>query len=135
MIMNREIKFRGKDKDTNKWLAGCLLQDDYGNCCLVGFIDHHETWYDVIPDTIGQFTGLTDKNGEDIYEGDIVKWHRDGRLYLVKFLSGMFYASIEETGKNVHGGFPLHALTENEDEEYKCEVVGNIHDNKELLEE
>lgn len=44
----------------------------------------------------------------------------------------MFYASVEECNKNIYGGFPLHVLT-NEEDKYKCEVIGNIHDNKQLF--
>lgn len=84
-------------------------------------------------ETLGQFTGLRDKNGIEIYEGDIIRWRRDGKLYLVKFYAGMFYASVEELNKGVYGGFPLHVLTVNEEDGYKCEVCGNIYDNSELL--
>ena len=85
---------------------------------------------DIITKTIGQFTGLYDKAGNGIYEGDIVKWS-NGRLYVVKFLDGMFYASVEECNDGILGGFPLHRLTEYEDG--KCEIIGNIFDNPELL--
>lgn len=81
--------------------------------------------------TLGQFTGETDKNGKEIYECDILKNGRDGRLYVVKFFSGMFYASVEECNEYLYGGFPLHVLNDEEDE-YKCEIVGNVHDNKKI---
>lgn len=86
---------------------------------------------EVEPETIGQFTGLYDCDGTEIYEGDIVKWGKDGLMYAVRFWHGMFYASVEECNEGILGGFPLHALTEHEDG--KCEIVGNIYDNPELL--
>ena len=87
--------------------------------------------YSVKPDTIGQFTGLYDKNGNEIYEVDILRWDVNNLLYVVTFESGMFYASIKECNEGMIGGFSLHQLTEYD---YgKCEIVGNIHDNPELL--
>lgn len=81
-------------------------------------------------ETIGEFTGLRDKCGRDIYEGDIVRWDKDGRLYVVEFRSGMFYANIEPCNQRISGGFPLWYLCE---EEQHCAVVGNRYDNPEML--
>ena len=88
-------------------------------------------WVYVIPETIGQFTGLYDCNGNKIYEGDIVEWEKDGLMYVVRFWRGMFFASVQECNEGILGGFPLHALTEYEYR--KCKIVGNIYDNPELL--
>ena len=124
----RTIKFRGKDRRTGKWFYGNLyVKDIYGrtHICTTKY-----GCFDINPETVGQFTGLMDENGKEIYEGDIVKWN-NGMLYAVKFWDGMFYASIEECNEGILGGFPLHALTDYEDR--GCEIVGNIHDNTELL--
>lgn len=150
----REIKFRGKRLDNGEWVVGSLfnsiwrksadgsrvcyifpdnmLDDNGGGDCWEDFAEVAEQ-YEVDPATVGQFTGLKDKNGRDIYEGDILKSERDDRLYVVKFWSGMFYASVKECNKGIFGGFPLHALTENEESGYECDIIGNIHDNPELL--
>ena len=85
---------------------------------------------DIEPDTIGQFTGLYSCDGKGIYEGDILKWKADNRLYAVIFKWGMFYASVEVCNKDIYGGFPLHTLAGDEKD---VEIVGNIYDNPELL--
>jgi uncharacterized phage protein (TIGR01671 family) len=145
--MKREIKFRGqvlnsvKDKKGNvvterkSWVYGDLLHRPNGVLHILT-LNEEKSCYDnniIIPDTVGQFTGLFDNNKKEIYEGDIIRWRRDGKLYLVKFYAGMFYASVEELNKGVYGGIPLHVLTVNEEDEYKCEVCGNIYDNPDLL--
>ena len=85
---------------------------------------------EVAPKTIGQFTGLYDAHGKRIYEGDILKWKADNRLYAVIFKWGMFYASVEVYNKDIYGGFPLHTLAGDEKD---IEIVGNIYDNPELI--
>ena len=128
----RKIKFRGKSIDGKEWLYGDLVSSlDEKRFNIVENDKGSNDICEVDPETIGQFTGLMDKNGNEIYEGDIIKWHKDGLMYVVKFWHGMFYASVEECNKGILGGFPLHALTEHED--WKCEIIGNIYDNPELL--
>lgn len=92
--------------------------------------DVYLTETEVLCDTVCQYTGLLDKEFERIYEGDIVRWDKDGKLYVVEFRSGMFYASVEPCNEHVYGGFPLWCLCV---EEQHCTVVGNRFDNPELL--
>lgn len=136
--MLREIKFGGKSIYDVEWLYGSLIKIEEDRYAIIPDLNDIEIGnsigiYEVDPITIGQFTGLRDKNGIEIYEGDIIRWRRDGKLYLVKFYAGMFYASVEELNKGVYGEIPLHVLTVNEEDESKCEVCGNIYDNPELL--
>lgn len=112
----REIKFRGKCGITDSWFIGSLVT--FG-----GFLGV------IRPETVGQYTGLKDKNGKEIYEGDIILWRN--QKYVVKFQSGMFYASVEEFNKDVYGGLPLWGLVEYHDEPDCGVIIGNIYEYKE----
>ena len=130
----RTIKFRGKTRGNGKWYYGSLVYSDEINAAIYfqigsGLVKTMD-WVYVNQETVGQFSGLYDCNEKEIFEGDILKWS-NGKMYVVKFWQGMFYASVEECNEGFLGGFPLHALTEFE--EGKCEIVGNIYDNTELL--
>ena len=133
----RELKFRAWDEQAQTYFYNIALFPNNTGAFLRFSIEglvresefHETTWTELDACTvIEQYTGLKDKNGKEIYEGDIVRWEQDKRLYAIKFQFGMFYASVEERNKRIYGGFPLHVLTENVEKEL-CEVVGNIHEN------
>ena len=127
----RTIKFRGKDRRTGKWYYGNLyVKDTRGRTHIC---TPERGCFDIDPETIGQFTGLYDAHGKEIYEGDILKWKADNLLYAVIFNWGMFYASVEVCNQETYGGFPLHALAEENGKD--IEIVGNIYDNPELKKE
>lgn len=123
--MKREIKFRGKTVD-GVWLHGDLCQRVMDTSITYKIFDNDKEiafmTFPVLPNTIGQFTGLHDKNGKEIYEGDIVSFTADKEsknwVRPIKWLgAGFTFGDI----------FPLNYPS-------GCyEIVGNIHDNPELL--
>jgi uncharacterized phage protein (TIGR01671 family) len=126
----REIKFRGKctkeSKYNNKWVEGSLVVCDDGSALIVQALNDHNTMtYHVKPDTVGQFTGLLDKNGKEVYEGDIAT---DGKYYYTVEFSNYSCGFVWSR----HGSSSdFHFERINDSEEMK--VIGNIHDNSELL--
>ena len=124
----REILFRGKHDDTGEWIEGYFGQSvdtfiiqDYG------LVAGHFKVFKVVPETVGQYTGMKDIHGVKIFEGDIVNY--DGSCYKVVFESrnGTGYFGIV-VGENETWGFG------NSTPAYMMAVVGNIYDNPDLLE-
>ena len=127
----REILFRGKRADNGEWEYGDLWCNPYGKrvVCIVSPINDQGTTggNEVDPETVGQYTGLTDKNGRKIFEGDIVE--RGGRIWLVEYSNkyGQFMmTTYTEKGVSWSRSFDLIPPD-------WCEVIGNIYDNPELL--
>ena len=126
----REILFRGKRKDNEEWVKG-HLGIEVGNQLVIEYCDFDDILDEycvkerfIIPETVGQYTGLCDKNGTRIFEGDIirdedgdimvVKWQSDGAVFVLEpkpYASIYFYGTLSS----------------------RIEVIGNIHDNPELL--
>lgn len=142
MIMNREIKFRGKSSVTNEWVYGSLV--NVGNeSHIVGFDEvdldgHHLSYCSDRPvftkqGTIGQFTGSHDKNRKEIYDCDILRFYHNNKEYvcIVGWNNEVGAWCIRFKGEKHVGIRPLGEWIC----EYKIEVIGNIYDNKELLEE
>lgn len=125
----REILFRGQTEAQKKWIFGDLL---HGTCTGLVWIDNHKDGaisdLRVIPSTVGQFTGLTDKNGNKVFEGDIVRRTCGVSVdfdYLVDFKCGEFYLVLL-TNKKIEGGKELMISYAKDGE-----IIGNIHDNPE----
>lgn len=141
----REILFRGKRIDSNGWVYGHPVADIYG--AKYPIIIHSSEYNDgnnvdidydfVISETVGQYTGLTDKNGKKIFEGDIIKSHGNDS-YVIKY--GEYiprnyclarYYDKPTIGFYAYDGERCFQLSTNS----RCyEVIGNIHDNPELAE-
>ena len=123
--MKREILFRGKSKTTGEWFYGNLFVEDAKGRTHVGITT--KACFNIDPETVGQFTGMTDKNGTKIFEGDILNEPFEGREKLYQVFWSEDYFSFRVKTVN----FEYHL---DEMQKYHCEVVGNIYDNKELLE-
>ena len=132
--MNREIKFRGISID--EWVYGMLCKVNEGDTehgePVKYKIQTEEKEYGeyiqyFITDekTIGQYTGLHDKNGKEIYEGDILKSIQWNDIYLVKYIGTAFYLC-----RKGNKGFNKITTWNNAE---KSEVIGNIYENSELL--
>lgn len=124
----REILFRGKDVINGEWHYGSLITETSPfnkNMVMTHIYDNGCNEILVDPRTIGQYTGLTDKNGKKIFEGDIC-W----------FYGGDYYSGLWEQNAIV----AITDMTDDEQTHYLnnaeyCEVIGNIHDNPELIKE
>ena len=139
----REILFRGKRKD-NQWEYGnyCIAEklDKSGVEYFIIDIDAEGSQHYVIPETVGQYTGLEDKNGKKIFEGDIVELYDKNNDIRMKA-----YVEFGNPNREYNWGYqlvPIGEVTadldillwvEMEDTGAFIEVIGNIHDNPELL--
>lgn len=124
----REILFRGKRIADGKWMYGLPSYDEYGNIEEIQVWDGEDISFCLVdPETICQYTGLTDKNGKKIWEGDIVQ---------EKYYPYHVYKVVLDKG---NGGWtaeyqsvPLYSIGCATSKKYK--VIGNVFDNPELLE-
>lgn len=122
----REIKFRGKRIGNGEWVFGYLFISWERYYVLWGTTNGVPTMNEVIPATVGQFTGLKDCNGKDVYEGDVLNHYA---VYgHVVFEDGMFSLS---TSAKVHFGEHRQPLCYIDVS--KAEVIGNIHEDSHLL--
>ena len=123
----REILFRGKDLETGKWLYGSFV-----NTPNHTYISTNGEAFPakVEPKTVGQYTGLTDKNGVKIFEGDIVRNIESGTKALVQFFPehGAFMAWIRNESFSINQVENLGEI-----EMPEIEVIGNIYDTPELI--
>ena len=122
-----EILFRGKRLDNGEWVEGYFV-----NLWLMHYqkhqpiiTDNNAVSYDVDPSTVGQYTGLCDKNGKKIFEGDIMAFTAYGFDYVgtVEFADGSFSVMCEHASPFLDQAVSKHGAY----------IIGNMHDNPELL--
>ena len=128
----REILFRGKWKNSGEWVYGNLFNPDKADTptqiCIGTYIAR--TCYEIAPETVGQFTGVTDLNGRKIFEWDIVK--RGDRIWVIEY--DVKCAQFVMKTYTESGVFRIRAFDLIPSE--WCEIIGNIFDNHpELIKE
>ena len=111
----REILFRGKLTHKDEWVDGDLVQDIFKDQAYAAI-----SGYSVVAETVGQYIGITDRNGKKIFEGDIVKTNTD--ICVIVWQRSRFIA--QKTNKRP---MTLQYI------KFSGEVIGNIYDNPELL--
>lgn len=149
----REILFRGRRIDNGEWIEGFLIFDRE----FCGKPDHHsyivnhshpsgcfgcDVYIEVDPSTVGQYTGLKDRNGVQIFEGDVIKTHyantpKTDFIEQVVFHNGHFCGMYERDKMKMWAALPdgIKRLPQDKSVYMEwCEVIGNIHDNPKLLE-
>ena len=125
----REVIFRGKRTDNGEWIEGSLLGIDWCDKPSTYSIAPNtpvSVFYSVIPETVGQYTGLTDKNGKRIFEGDIVECVSDGEQAVISWLK--YFACFGLSFDGWCCGFDDYDFSPND-----FKAIGNIHDNPELF--
>lgn len=169
----REILFKGKRTDDGEWMCGNLIVWSDGSTSIDETQTESSPLYPVIPETVGQYTGLTDSNGKQIFEGDVVKCRHywrcqvfpiykrekmdEDEYFFKQKIRGAYGKTIDKEnafipcerhyyfrnytieyfakngGFRVRNGGQFHALTRTYIFNRSLEVIGNIHDNPELL--
>lgn len=134
----RTIKYRGKDIETGEWIYGHFFQrlGHYPAIVEPKPRDGKVMYYEIAVEdtTVGQFTGLTDKNSKEIYEGDILIWGENeckSKPLIVCFKHGSFGYIYCDWFHSFAGNrnFTFNPLNT----DVRFEIIGNIHDNPELL--
>ena len=140
----RTILFRGKRTDNGEWIEGYYATQS-NHACFANELKHQHfifkdvfldfnlgglQKFEVIPETVGQYTGKTDKNGKNIFEGDIVycKSRLDNAIMVVIFECGQFRMVLSENYRSYQTNSGFYDINC-----FDKEVIGNIHDNGELL--
>lgn len=131
----REILFRGKNKNTGEWIKGYYFKTISAGehiHCIISIDKYYKLWgkrfkaiggaTEVDEKTVGQYTGMTDRNGKKIFENDIIKDSETGEIFKIFYNWDRFSKTNDS-----------HYFLDLSLRIYECEVIGNIYDNPELL--
>lgn len=137
----REIKFRGKRIDTGEWVYGYVLENEFKSFIIreelirtpstVNEPSGFETdisYYKVIPETVGQYTGIKDKNVKEIYDGDIIKFFTN---FEGECIEKVFWYNEEAAFYHTYSDRPCKRFWS--DNKIKIEIIGNIYKNEAIL--
>ncbi len=125
----REILFRGKDVITDDWIYGVPVSNGYITCIFKLTDGVSEmTGFQVKTETVGQYTGLCDRNGKKIFEGDIIEYEEQYGIarYSVAYRNKSACFCVKSCNDIIMGDFTFY-------DSKKCKVIGNVHSNLELL--
>jgi uncharacterized phage protein (TIGR01671 family) len=128
----REISFRAKRIDTMEWVYGFLSIDQISNHYYIEPFDLSES-VRVLKKTVGEFSGITDDDGQRIYEGDILSPLNQTLKYKVEFSNGSFCVINNLGGENTSWGTLYKYKESCEKFKNKTMIIGNVYDNPELL--
>lgn len=128
----REILFRGKSTHSGKWVEGELYRSRLKSTIYIDYYDSfgNRISHCVIPDTVGQYTGITDNNDNKIFEGDILQFDYTGKNLGV---AGVAAVAFENGKFGVKWGNYKEFVCLDGFANTTLEVIGNIYDNPELL--
>lgn len=137
----REILFRGKRTDNCEWAYGAPTKDNHGEMVMVKSTFEWDEYncrgancLYVDENTVGQYTGLTDKNGKKIFEGDILRRTLKGYYLDISYIFKIVFVPVKAVFAAVDiGGGSVNFISDYINNKYEIDVIGNIHDNPELL--
>ena len=131
-MAEREILFRGKRTYNGKWVEGSLVVTSQCNAYIISTVEDkrdatvlvNQCSLNVDPETVGQYTGLTDKNGVRIFEGDILTIENEGVYAAIKYneSNAAFYVEDEDHEDYLGEAWETDVI-----------IIGNIHDNPDIL--
>lgn len=123
--MRKEIKFRGQENENKKWVYGFYQEYPKG---YVHIQNEYNDWFPILPDTVGQYIGVDDKNGKEIYEGDIVRVIEDfEEIYVVEWDEDIARYVLTQNGATMCDFGDIYGDD--------MEVIGNVYENADLLKE